>query len=291
MAASPRLVSAILNKLAPVQDVPQDRPDAPPPPAPYAALGISRPVRVAQAAPEQAPPPPKAIDAMGSGDMQDYDRPSGNSKAAHDIQGDLLDAEKQYDKLRYIQNLYSPEMLDKNKILKNWMANQKDAWGGHGVVGAVLGKASADEKAELEKYSAWRQAALGAINDYIHDMTGAQLGEGEAKRLIASQPNPGIGTMNGMFDADSPTAYQAKLSAQMKYLRRAITRATFYSKIGVPYAKHMDEVEKTMPLFDGEFDPNTPDWKAAMKARVKELRDRGLKDDAIAHTITDEFGL
>ena len=62
---------------------------------------------------------------------------------------------------------------------------------------------------EVEGYSRWELNSKQNLNQYIKDMTGAQMGEKEAERLKAALPN----------DENSPREYLAKLTELELFVR------------------------------------------------------------------------
>lgn len=88
---------------------------------------------------------------------------------------------------------------------------------------------SEEDRQKLEEFSRYRQDALGNINLYIRDITGAQMSEKEADRLRKAQPDPG----EGIFDGDSPSVFKSKLINQYKRLKAANARYTMYKNQGI----------------------------------------------------------
>ena len=76
------------------------------------------------------------------------------------------------------------------------------------------------EKKELGAYKAWHMRASKLVNEEINRITGAQMSEAEAKRIRTGFPNVGA----GLWPADSPTAFMAKLKATIADLERVKAR-------------------------------------------------------------------
>lgn len=97
-------------------------------------------------------------------------------------------------------------------------------------LGEKLGREpTPDERANLEQFSRFRQDAVRQLNQYINEITGAAIGQGEeAERLKAGVPNPG----SGLFDGDSPTQFVAKLNNTIRDLRLAEARLQYIKTQG-----------------------------------------------------------
>jgi spore germination cell wall hydrolase CwlJ-like protein len=92
--------------------------------------------------------------------------------------------------------------------------------------GARLG---AQEQQQLRAYTQARAAALTNLNSTIQEITGAAMGVEEARRIIATMPNPGT----GLFDGDSPTEFRAKLDRATEAARNALIRYNWALRRGV----------------------------------------------------------
>lgn len=137
-----------------------------------------------------------------------------------------------------------------------------------------------DEKAQLAEYSAYKRDAISNLSLYIKDVTGAQMSEPEAKRIRKGMPDPG----EGIFDGDSPTEFQSKMTATTKALRAAAARSHYALKKGLDW--------KTLSL--GRIE-------TMMRSRMSEIEtearaaDPNISDEALravlAKQLGEEFGL
>lgn len=92
------------------------------------------------------------------------------------------------------------------------------------------GTLSETQRAELTNYTQFRQDAVRQLNQYINEITGAAIGQGEeAERLKAGVPNPG----SGLFDGDGPTEFAAKLSNTLRDLKMVEARLYYIKKNGL----------------------------------------------------------
>ena len=84
------------------------------------------------------------------------------------------------------------------------------------------------------------------VNQYIKDITGAQMSEFEAKRLRKAIPDPGDTLLGG----DDPIAYQAKMASALNEFAKAKARYEFYLQKGLSEGRDYDadEISKLTPL-------------------------------------------
>lgn len=140
-------------------------------------------------------------------------------------------------------------------------------------VGEKLGRPlSQTEQGELRNYTQFRQDAVRQLNQYINEVTGAAIGQGEeAERLKAGVPNPG----SGLFDGDGPTEFSAKLQNTLKDLKMVEARLHYIKRNGL---KLTDVSLSTMPRIMKEretqlinqfkLDPNNPSDRNVLKNRL-----------------------
>jgi hypothetical protein len=80
-----------------------------------------------------------------------------------------------------------------------------------------------DQQSYLGDSAAFRQTVLTNVNDYIKEITGAQVGQGdETKRLMGALPNLG----------DSPTEFKAKLANAISMTRLQVARYNYMRQNG-----------------------------------------------------------
>lgn len=75
----------------------------------------------------------------------------------------------------------------------------------------------------VDGYNQWATTSYAALNKYIHDITGAQLSEFEAKRIRKAFPDPG----DTVFDTTGAYKYQSAMKAVLMDLRRANARRQY----------------------------------------------------------------
>ncbi len=132
----------------------------------------------------------------------------------------LLGSGSRLQRLNQIEQTYRPEFLQtKFRIAQNLVG-----------LGEKLGREpSPQERQNLEAYSRFRQEAVRQLNEYINEMTGAAVGQGEeAARLKSGVPNPG----SGLFDGDSPTEFLSKMNNSIRDLRLVEARLQYIKTKG-----------------------------------------------------------
>jgi hypothetical protein len=92
-----------------------------------------------------------------------------------------------------------------------------------------VGTLSTAEKTQLTQYSQYKQNSLQNLNQTIKDITGAAMGVQEADRIISTLPNAGT----NIFDGDSPTEFEAKLTNAVKQTKYALARKGYALKKGL----------------------------------------------------------
>jgi hypothetical protein len=137
-------------------------------------------------------------------------------------QGALSDAAA-ISRLNNIQFSYKPEY-------QNIPYRGKQAWN---TLADKVTKLPESEKRQLTAYSRYKQNSLQNLNQTIKDLTGAAMGVQEAERIIASLPNAGV----GIFDGDSPTEFEAKLTNAVKQAKYALARKNYALKKGLNWEK------------------------------------------------------
>lgn len=138
-------------------------------------------------------------------------------EARNEIEKKLFAATEQRARLVGIQSRFKPEWQTIDEQLKQTGLNWIDA------IGPLRNKIAPDTRARMAEYSQYRQDAYGNINQYIKEITGAQMSEAEASRLRKAMPDP---------EKDGPTAFQAKLENQMAQADLAHARYNYLLRRG-----------------------------------------------------------
>lgn len=131
-----------------------------------------------------------------------------------DLEKEVVLGTKNYQAFVRLQEAWRPEFSEiPTRLGIKWNAF-KESLGDWNVFGDI----SEEDKQLMADYYAWEQQAWDVTNQYIKAITGAQMSEAEAKRIMRALPDPR--TFSG-----SPTEYQAKLEGVMKNARLSIIRS------------------------------------------------------------------
>jgi hypothetical protein len=93
---------------------------------------------------------------------------------------------------------------------------------------AKFGKLPANEQTELSGYATARRAAVDNMSRLLNELSGAAVSPQEYKRIIKTQPDAGI----GMLDGDDPVTFEAKLQGARRQQLRAIARYNYIRRRG-----------------------------------------------------------
>lgn len=136
------------------------------------------------------------------------------------IQMEYIKGTRTLDTLEEIKASYRPEFQQIPTRINNlWLSGKEK-------LGANL---SGDEVKQLQDFSIYRQNAINAVNNYIRDITGAQMSVAEAERLAKALPQPGV----GIFDGDSPTVFKAKLDNAIRQIELIRQRNAYFLAKGI----------------------------------------------------------
>jgi hypothetical protein len=142
------------------------------------------------------------------------------ASAQTEIDKALLSSGSRLQVLNRISESYRPEFLQTRFKVAQGLVE----------LGEKLGREpNPGERQNLEQYSRFKQDAVRQLNQYINEITGAAIGQGEeAERLKSGVPNPGT----GLFGGDSPTVFLSKLNNTVRDLRLAEARLQYIKTKG-----------------------------------------------------------
>ena len=162
--------------------------------------------------------------ADGSTTLQIGGKPSNNmeKKSKGTLEQNILNSSYNYETFKEIKDLYRPEFSQiDTKLAVKW-AKFKEAGGDWSK---ALGLEVSDEEKQLiEDYSKWEQKSWEATNQYIKSITGAQMSEAEAERILKGFADP---------RKFSPTEYQSKLNGILDSARKATIRYNLILRSGI----------------------------------------------------------
>lgn len=205
-------------------------------------------------------------------------------KVVQDLQQDIIKLKGTEDRLLSIQASFSPEFLEIPTRLSNVIKKGKDKFG----------QAAPEEQRAIARYETFRRSSFEALNEYIRDITGAQMSIQEAARIGLAFPKVG----ESVFDGDSPAAFAAKLEDTLRSVRLSMARAAYFMNEGIQpetYTRsdgrqdviYKDRKGNVVNLFaeDGEVT-----IESIMRDEEKKLKDfyskqKGMTPDAIAANV------
>ena len=126
--------------------------------------------------------------------------------------------------MRRIQKTFKPEYL----TLGDQIGNKLLSWGEK--AGANL---SPEQKKGVADRAVFFQKTFDSVNRAIRDMTGAQMSESEADRLMRGMPN----------QDDSPTEFVAKISAVIEEIELYASKYKETLREGIPLGTGADELD------------------------------------------------
>lgn len=188
-----------------------------------------------------------------------------------DIEKDLRAASEGLARLNTIQSEFQGKFLEYRTRWGNmWNAFTEKA-------GYEL---APEEKQELAEITTFNRDAVDNLNRYIKEITGAQMSEPEAARIVKGLPNPGT----GIFDGDSATQFEAKMKGTIKALRRSAARYTYALR------NRMDPMSIPLASIDSIMEERLKEMEFEVRAANPQIDENALKDTLRQGLIT-EFGL
>jgi len=133
------------------------------------------------------------------------------------IEGKIFDTAEGMSRLDGIQKSFKPEFMTMGGGLKAGWIKMVDKIRAGGM------KPTPEQTKYLTEYTQFKQDAWYNLNRYIKEITGAQMSEAEAARLMRSMPNPGT----SFYDGDSPSEFKAKMDNSVRQLKLAAARYTY----------------------------------------------------------------
>lgn len=157
-----------------------------------------------------------------TGGAKDVNLASGLTKSDHSKQVlAAFSAEKNIQDLEMIKATYSPEFQTlggkaKRIGLEVWDMIDPDT-------------TTKEGREYLTSVTEWKTRAWNQINDYIKEITGAQMSEAEARRILRSLPDPD----DDFFSVTSPTVYMAALNTAIDEAKLASARTKYFLAKGL----------------------------------------------------------
>ncbi|MGB1215044.1 MAG: hypothetical protein ACPG4X_16880 [Pikeienuella sp.] len=193
--------------------------------------------------------------------------------ANNNIQGAVLNNRRGLSRLQRVESLLAenPDLINDSNSFAGDVRRKGLEWRDYLAPDSM----TQEGKDYLTNVSKFRLNVMQHVNLGIKEMTGAQMSETEAKRLMAAMPN----------QDDSPTVFKSKLDEAMYLMRMANARETYWAQKGIPGAS-WDNV----PLTDMEGI-----LQQRGSAIYQTLISQGVEGDAArqqaAQMLAQEFGL
>jgi hypothetical protein len=149
----------------------------------------------------------------------------------------LYDNYTQLDRLKQVAKTYNPDFLKYDSKFKAYKIRVKNK------LGIEL---TPDEEKFSHDFAVFKRRTIENINKYIKEITGAQMSQAEAERLMEAMPNVG----SGFWDGDGPVDFQAKLQDAIDMAKRAVIRDLYIKRNGITF-KSKDEMATAISLYSG----------------------------------------
>jgi len=148
------------------------------------------------------------------------------------IESKVVSLEDSMQSVMDMEARFKPEFQEIGTRWENMMTAAKDKLG--------FRPADADRKS-LSEYTQFRQSVGRNFSTTLKELSGAAVAEHEMKRAEGFVPNAGT----GLWDGDSPTQLQAKISGMKQFTLKALARQKYYLKQGVT---NVNAMAKAMPI-------------------------------------------
>ena len=163
------------------------------------------------------------------------------------IEAMLINNSLNFEGFKEIASLYSPKF---SQIPTRWKVYYKKIQDGLGDWN-IFGDISEEDKKLISDYSKWEQKSWEMTNSYIKSITGAQMSEKEAERILKGFADP---------RKFSPTEYQAKLEGILENALMSTIRANIIlrSDLSIPVEKyenfmHLGSVREHLKQIESEM--------------------------------------
>jgi hypothetical protein len=177
---------------------------------------------------------------IGKGDagkiLAESDPSNIEKKTRGEIEEKLMGLAAVNERLGEIRRLYRPEF----QTIDNRMGMAWDDLKSRFAVGRAM--MTPEQTKELQDFAEFRAFAADNMNEYIKYVTGAAMTNAEAGRIEKAMPKAG----DGIFDGDSPPAFESKMKAAMRSTQMAIARYHYFRNQG--FQGNVSDMAVRMPL-------------------------------------------
>jgi hypothetical protein len=221
-----------------------------------------------------------AFAAGGKGDVGKMmmEAAGGGADRAGNAGKNKLDL-KQIDAINHVSRLNEVGATMKPEYLE--IPTRIGMWGKSAL--AKFGALPPKDQAELKSYAEARRAAVNNMSRLLNELSGAAVSPQEYQRIIKTQPDAGI----GLLDGDDPISFQGKLEGARKEQFRAIARYNYLRQRGFT-----GKPWEAMPLeaVDGAIDKRGTEIEAELK-RANPTADPLQLQQGVKARLKQEFGI
>lgn len=141
-------------------------------------------------------------------------------KSKGNLEAQIINSSLNYEAFKDIAEAYKPEFSTLPTKTKVWWTKIKEGLGDWNLFGDI----SEEDKQLVKDYTDWEQKSYEAVNKYIKSITGAQMSEKEAERI-----------MKGFADVRdlSPTQYMTKLEGILDNAQKSVIRNNLILRSGL----------------------------------------------------------
>jgi hypothetical protein len=225
-----------------------------------------------------------ALSLAGKGDAGKVLLESANSNrlndaARNEVEKDIVGMTNTLGRLESLKNRFDPKFLTipnradmAVRSLVERLSNKPDS---------ALTTEEREKKAELSRYTKFRQTSINNAALYVKYLSGVAVSEAEFNRIMKTLPNAG----SGILDGDSPTEYQAKLQESITQSKMAVARAIHLRRQG--FAGKPWEAGIALDDMRGVIDQRASEIEQQLQGRVPPDQMRGV----VRQRLKQEFGI
>jgi hypothetical protein len=222
---------------------------------------------------------------MNQSKVQQFGKP-----AVNEIEKGIVNSENAYARLESIRTEFRPEFLTMAGGLKgSWIAFLDKV-----RMGQL--KPTPEQEQYIADYARFKQGAWDNANRYIKEITGAQMSEAEAQRLLRALPDPG----KSWYDGDGPAQFKAKLDkafetmtlSRMRYhwMRSGGWNGTQMSAEDIASVMRSGKAPIALPKMRGIFNKRHNQIKQQLRRQMRGADPAEIDRQAIIQT-QKEFGI
>ena len=164
-----------------------------------------------------------------SGTNRNFTETGDQPRSVQAIEEEIEGLRDTYANVSMFKDQFRPEWQTIGSRVGTAWTGARAKWGA--VIPGIDANIDPAARQELVEFAAYRRNAIGGLNDYIKEITGAQMSEAEAKRITKAFPDVG----EGIFDGDDPVSFESKMNEVMVNLELAMARKTHSLREGLDW--------------------------------------------------------